>query len=370
MHVNNGELKHVFVIGEPATARRTSVVTSRPMADCSLPKETLITCSMLNVPSSVSTGIEFGTLGTTGIPRLLDMGQCNDSYGAVVVAQALAQALNTDVNSIDLFRWPFLGSSRRPSPFFSLCGPSRRIRNIRLGPVLPCIPHDRLLSSTNCLVQKMTILTPIDCTTPHRRSEVNDASVGALTPAPAQRMGIPFLWDVILFNGTSFSILMGRRSILLADVILFLWDVVLFWLGRRSILMGRILFWWERCSIVMERRSIFDWTSFYFDWNVILWMMKRQRFLIERCYSFWLERRSILMKRRSVLTGTSFYFDGTSFYFDGTSFYFDGTSFLILMERCSISILRTSTIYFDGTSFNFDRTSCLVKCSSFRIKPI
>ena len=42
-------------------------------------------------------------LGTTGgLPRLLDLGQCNDSYGAIVIANALAKALNTDVHSLPL----------------------------------------------------------------------------------------------------------------------------------------------------------------------------------------------------------------------------------------------------------------------------
>ncbi len=36
----------------------------------------------------------------TPFPRLLDMGQCNDAYGAVVVASALAKAFNTDVNGV------------------------------------------------------------------------------------------------------------------------------------------------------------------------------------------------------------------------------------------------------------------------------
>lgn len=43
-----------------------------------------------------------GTIGNTGIPRILDMGQCNDSYSAVQVALALAQALNCKVSDLPL----------------------------------------------------------------------------------------------------------------------------------------------------------------------------------------------------------------------------------------------------------------------------
>lgn len=34
---------------------------------------------------------EFGMLGDTGLPRLLDMGQCNDAFSALVVASELAK---------------------------------------------------------------------------------------------------------------------------------------------------------------------------------------------------------------------------------------------------------------------------------------
>jgi hydroxylamine reductase len=37
-----------------------------------------------------------------GVPRVLDIGQCNDSYGAVKIASALADAFKTDVNGLPL----------------------------------------------------------------------------------------------------------------------------------------------------------------------------------------------------------------------------------------------------------------------------
>ena len=43
---------------------------------------------------------DYGTL--LGLPRLLDMGQCNDAYGAIQVAVALAQAFNCTVNDLPL----------------------------------------------------------------------------------------------------------------------------------------------------------------------------------------------------------------------------------------------------------------------------
>lgn len=46
--------------------------------------------------------LNLGTIGNTGIPRILDMGQCNDTYSAVMVANTLASALNCQVNELPL----------------------------------------------------------------------------------------------------------------------------------------------------------------------------------------------------------------------------------------------------------------------------
>ena len=44
--------------------------------------------------------MEFGEVA--GLPRLLDVGQCNDAYSAVRIATALADAFETDVNALPL----------------------------------------------------------------------------------------------------------------------------------------------------------------------------------------------------------------------------------------------------------------------------
>ncbi|KXS19505.1 hybrid cluster protein [Gonapodya prolifera JEL478] len=46
--------------------------------------------------------LQYATIGNTGIPRLLDMGQCNDTYGAVQVAVTLAKHFNCGVNDLPL----------------------------------------------------------------------------------------------------------------------------------------------------------------------------------------------------------------------------------------------------------------------------
>lgn len=51
--------------------------------------------------------IDFGEL--IGLPRLLDVGQCNDSYSAVRIAMGLADALGCEVNDLPLTRLSKVG---------------------------------------------------------------------------------------------------------------------------------------------------------------------------------------------------------------------------------------------------------------------
>jgi hydroxylamine reductase (hybrid-cluster protein) len=63
--------------------------------------------------------LEFGDIG--GIPRMLDMGQCNDAYSAIKVAQALADAFDCDVNDLPLSLVLSAGMSRKPYVSCSRC---------------------------------------------------------------------------------------------------------------------------------------------------------------------------------------------------------------------------------------------------------
>jgi hydroxylamine reductase len=46
--------------------------------------------------------IDFGNIEGTQIPRYLDLGQCNDSNGAVEIAKAVSAALNTPINDLPI----------------------------------------------------------------------------------------------------------------------------------------------------------------------------------------------------------------------------------------------------------------------------
>jgi len=76
---------------------------------------------------------EFGDIN--GIPRLLDMGQCNDSYGAIQVASALANAFKTDVNGLPLSFAVSWFEQKAVAVLLTLL--SLNVQNIHLGPNLP-----------------------------------------------------------------------------------------------------------------------------------------------------------------------------------------------------------------------------------------
>ncbi|TXI37982.1 MAG: hydroxylamine reductase [Mycobacterium sp.] len=76
---------------------------------------------------------DFGDIG--GIPRLLDVGQCNDSYSAVQIALALAEAFDCGVNDLPLSLFVSWFEQKAAAVLLTLL--SLGIRNIRLGPTLP-----------------------------------------------------------------------------------------------------------------------------------------------------------------------------------------------------------------------------------------
>ena len=77
--------------------------------------------------------MDFGE--AAGLPRLMDVGQCNDAYSAVRVASALAEAFGTDVNGLPLTL--ILSWYEQKAVVILLTLLHLGIRNIRLGPSLP-----------------------------------------------------------------------------------------------------------------------------------------------------------------------------------------------------------------------------------------
>lgn len=85
--------------------------------------------------------LDFGTVA--GLPRLLDIGQCNDAYSAVRIATALADAFDTDVNSLPLSIVLSWYEQKAVADLLALL--SLGIQNMRLGPSLPAFLSPNVL---------------------------------------------------------------------------------------------------------------------------------------------------------------------------------------------------------------------------------
>ncbi len=104
---------------------------------------------------------QLGDIG--GIPRLLDMGQCNDAYSAIQVAVALSKAFNVGVNELPLSMVLSWYEQKAVAILLTLL--HLGIRDIRLGPSLPAFLTPNVLE---VLVKNFNIM-PI--TTPDRGPE-------------------------------------------------------------------------------------------------------------------------------------------------------------------------------------------------------
>ncbi len=94
--------------------------------------------------------LDFGTIG--GLPRLLDIGQCNDAYSAVKIAGALAGAFNCGVNDLPLSLILSWYEQKAVCILLSLL--HLGIKNIRLGPSLPAFVSPAVLK---VLVEKFNV---------------------------------------------------------------------------------------------------------------------------------------------------------------------------------------------------------------------
>ena len=127
--IKNGDLQHIFVIGGcDGTEKVRSYFTD--LANVTPDNSIILTlgCGKFRLH-----GLELGDIG--GIPRILDCGQCNDSYSAVVVAMKLAEALDTDIHNLPLHFAISWFEQKAVAVFLSLL--HLGIKNIRLGPALP-----------------------------------------------------------------------------------------------------------------------------------------------------------------------------------------------------------------------------------------
>lgn len=135
--VKTGEIRHFFLIGGCDGARpgRNYYTEFAKM----VPKDCLIltlACGKYRFNK-----LEFGEVA--GLPRLLDVGQCNDVYSAIRIATALADAFNTEVNSLPLSLIVSWYEQKAVADLLALL--SLGIKNIYLGPTLPAFLSPNVL---------------------------------------------------------------------------------------------------------------------------------------------------------------------------------------------------------------------------------
>lgn len=144
--VKAGQIKHFFLIGgcDGAKSGRNyyTEFAQKVPKDCVI---LTLACGKYRFNK-----LDFGDIG--GIPRLLDVGQCNDAYSAIKIALALADAFETDVNSLPLSM--ILSWYEQKAVAILLTLLYLGIKNIRLGPSLPAFVSPNVL---NILVEKYNI---------------------------------------------------------------------------------------------------------------------------------------------------------------------------------------------------------------------
>ena len=144
--VKTGAVRHFFLVGgcDGARAGRnyyTEFVRQTPADTVIL----TLACGKYRFND-----LDLGTIGS--VPRIMDMGQCNDAYSAIKVAAALAEAFGCGINNLPLSM--VLSWYEQKAVCILLTLLHLGIKNILLGPTLPAFLSPNVL---NFLVEKYNI---------------------------------------------------------------------------------------------------------------------------------------------------------------------------------------------------------------------
>jgi hydroxylamine reductase len=145
--VKNGHIKRFILVGgcdgaRPGRSYYTEFVEKAPSNTIIL----TLACGKFRFFDK-----ELGTIDD--IPRLLDIGQCNDAYSAVKIAQALAEAFHVEINDLPLSMVLSWYEQKAVAILLSLL--YLGIKDIRLGPSLPAFITPNILK---VLVDKFNIM--------------------------------------------------------------------------------------------------------------------------------------------------------------------------------------------------------------------
>jgi len=135
--VKNGAIKHFFLVGgcdgaKPGRNYYTEFVKQSPSDSVIL----TLACGKYRFND-----LDLGDIG--GLPRIMDMGQCNDAYSAIRVALALSDAFDCGVNELPLTL--VLSWYEQKAVCILLTLLSLGIKNIYLGPTLPAFISSNVL---------------------------------------------------------------------------------------------------------------------------------------------------------------------------------------------------------------------------------
>lgn len=152
--VKDGKIKHFFLIGgcdgaRPGRNYYTEFAKKVP-DDCVI---LTLACGKYRFNK-----LNFGEVA--GLPRLLDVGQCNDCYSAVRIATALADAFGTDVNGLPLSIILSWYEQKAVADLLALL--SLGIKGIYLGPTLPAFLSPNVLQYLVDTFDLRPISTPDD----------------------------------------------------------------------------------------------------------------------------------------------------------------------------------------------------------------
>lgn len=152
--VKEGKIKHFFLIGgcdgaKPGRNYYTEFAQKIPK-DCII---LTLACGKYRFNK-----LDFGTVA--GLPRLLDIGQCNDAYSAVRIATALADAFDTNVNSLPLTIVLSWYEQKAVADLLALL--SLGIKGMYLGPSLPAFISPNVLQYLVDTFNIKPISTPED----------------------------------------------------------------------------------------------------------------------------------------------------------------------------------------------------------------
>jgi len=154
--VKDGKIRHFFLVGgcdgtRPSRRYYTEFAKLTPQDTVIL----TLACGKFRLND-----LPLGNVPGTGLPRILDVGQCNDAYSAIRIALALADAFGCSVNDLPLSLVLCWFEQKAVCILIALL--ALGIKNIRLGPTLPAFLSPGVVKALQEKYDLMAVTTPED----------------------------------------------------------------------------------------------------------------------------------------------------------------------------------------------------------------